>query len=222
MRCAWAALGYQGVVVQESYYANNSASRYESDSLAKTATALVVGAAVYAGLFTLDTPLSEYGVPPVCDDGSQTCWKMANCTGVVDCPKGDLGFYSTVTARHILAQSSGCVTGKGCYAAPGTAFTYDSEQYISHLSYLVGATAKQPAVQWATNNLMSKLGLENFYVDDGLGRDFSAGGKWRVAVYVSGLYQGCTASRVLHIRWGSASGVKGPFCSGGIGGYSAV
>jgi len=115
-------------------------------------------------------------VKPTCFDGTTTCWKIKNCTGVPNCPTGDDGYFAQVTARHILAQSSGCTTYQGCFAAPGTAFTYDSEQYISHLSYLLGVTSKQPAVQWATNNVMAKLGLEDFYVDDELGHDFSAGG----------------------------------------------
>ena len=55
------ALPEKGVIVQENYFANNSASQYESDSLAKTATALVIGAAIYLGLFDLDTPIAHYG-----------------------------------------------------------------------------------------------------------------------------------------------------------------
>ena len=60
----------------------------------------------------------------------------------------------------------GCVTGEGCTAAPGTAFTYDSEQYIEHISYLIGKTAKIPAVEWVTKMMTKKLGLPDFYALD--------------------------------------------------------
>jgi CubicO group peptidase (beta-lactamase class C family) len=168
-----------GVIVHESTYANRSDTQYESDSLAKTATALVIGAAVHAGLFDLDTPLAAYGMAPTCS-GDEECWR-ANCTG---CPTGPLGFWPNMTARALLAQASGCVTGEGCSHPPGTAFTYDSEDYIQHLAHLlderVRATSGGTALQWASQ-LMATLGLPAFYADDDVGDEFSAGGGQRLS-----------------------------------------
>ena len=107
-----------GVIVHESTFVNRSDTQYESDSLAKTATALVVGAAVEAGLFELDVPLARYGVRPRCGGGApQDCWR-AHCPPGRPCPDGPLGFWPNVTARTLLSQSSGCVTGRGCFAEP--------------------------------------------------------------------------------------------------------
>jgi CubicO group peptidase (beta-lactamase class C family) len=53
-----------GVIVHETYYANTSSSVYESDSLAKTTTAALLGVAVQDGLLDIDRPLREYGVEP--------------------------------------------------------------------------------------------------------------------------------------------------------------
>ena len=112
-----------GVIVHETTFANTSNTTYESDSLAKTATALVVGAALHAGLFDLDTPLASYNVTPTCDDGSKDCWR-ARCPS---CPPGPLGFWPNQTARTLLSQASGCVTGQGCFRPPGKAFTVSSK-----------------------------------------------------------------------------------------------
>ena len=49
-------------IVHETYYANTSATKYETDSLAKTAIAQLVGIAVTRGYLDLDTPIERYGV----------------------------------------------------------------------------------------------------------------------------------------------------------------
>ena len=167
-----------GEIIHESIFANSSDTRYESDSLAKTATALVIGAAVHAGLVDIDTPLADYGVKPSCGDDGFDCWR-ARCKG---CPPGPLGFWPNQTARTLLAQTSGCVTGEGCSRPPTTAFTYDSEVYIQHLAHLLGHRVRiapgvthRTALSWASS-FMAKLGLPDFYASDGLGDEFSAGG----------------------------------------------
>ena len=175
-----------GVIVHESTFVNRSDTQYESDSLAKTATALVVGAAVEAGLFELDVPLARYGVRPRCGAGApQDCWR-AHCPPGRPCPDGPLGFWPNVTARTLLSQSSGCVTGRGCFAEPGTAFTYDSESYIQHLAHLldqrVSASSPNATARQFGSALLAKLGLPHFYAADrGApgdvdGREFWAGG----------------------------------------------
>ena len=61
--------------------------------------------------------------------------------------------------------------------APGTAFTYDSNIYISHLSYIIGQRANgTSAVRWATDNYAVPLGLPSLFEYDEFGPDFSAGG----------------------------------------------
>lgn len=99
-------------------------SRYESDSLGKQSTANLAVAAASAGLFDLDTPLAHYNV-------TSTSWP----------PK----WWPLVTARHLLGQVGGCVTGgnsgvpgyEQCYSPPGTNWTYDSEIFVGHLSKLI-------------------------------------------------------------------------------------
>ena len=94
-------------------------------------------------------------------------------------------FWPKVTARHLLSQTGGCVTGETsglpgypeCYSAPGTNWTYDSEDFIGHLSLLVNATAGGvPAVEWATKNFAEVLGLGDLYKWDDDGTNFAAGG----------------------------------------------
>lgn len=164
-----------GMIVYESYdKGGGEDAAYEADSLAKTATALVVGAAIRAGFFDLDTPLAAYGLAPKCPGGSY-CWRVVNCTLDKECPSGPLGYYPNVTARVLLAQSSGCVTGTGCTAAPGTAFTYDSEVYIQHLVKLIAQTCGTTPREFASA-FMDKLGLVGYYDNDEMGGGFSAGG----------------------------------------------
>ena len=97
-----------------------------------------VGAAVHRGLFDLDTPIAKYGVKP------QANWSV---TGT--------DYFPAVTARHLLAQASG--VGR---VAPGSFYTYDSDEYIQHLSYLLNATAgvNTTAKQWATDHFAVPLG----------------------------------------------------------------
>lgn len=105
-----------GVVVHESYYGGrNSSSLVTIDSVGKTLTALIVGAAVTQGLLDIDRPIHSYGVKPA----AGVDWG---------------GYWLNVTTRHLLGQSS----GQGKYP-PGTAFTYDSGDYIGHLSPLLRA-----------------------------------------------------------------------------------
>ena len=63
---------------------------------------------------------SEWCSIPPGDDG---CW--------VDCHTGK-SYWPRVKARHLLTQTSGV----GLFE-PGTAWTYDSYVYISHLAYLI-------------------------------------------------------------------------------------
>ena len=99
--------------------------------------------------------------------------------------RGARRWWPKVTARHLLSQTGGCVTGETsglpgypeCYSAPGTNWTYDSEDFIGHLSLLVNATAGGvPAVEWATKNFAEVLGLGDLYKWDDDGTNFVAGG----------------------------------------------
>ena len=144
-----------GVIVQESYYGESQVeSKYESDSLAKTGSALLVLAAASAGLFDLDTPLANYGVK---NGGWPPKW------------------WPQVTPRHLLTQTGGCVTGghsgvpgyEDCYSPPGSNWTYDSETFIEHLSDLLHVTTNQSSREWATTQFAAKLGLADLYQDDG-------------------------------------------------------
>jgi len=142
-------------------------------SAAKTVIAALIGVAVQHGLFDIDTPIMQYGVHP----GKGSNWSR---TGV--------DFFPNVTARHLLSQSSG-----GGSWFPGTALTYDSDEYIQHLSYLLNATAGKNATarQWATSEFAIPLGLPQLYAyqgpdpaargdtptaDEGGNADISAGG----------------------------------------------
>jgi hypothetical protein len=109
-----------GVIVHERYYGDsNASSKYESDSLGKQGTALLLTLAATKGLIDLDTPLAHYGV----EAGAGT-WPP--------------NWFAKVTARHLLSQTGGCVTGGNsgipgypqCYSPPGTNWTYDSEDFI--------------------------------------------------------------------------------------------
>eukprot|EP00039_Didymoeca_costata_P018836 m.335179 g.335179 ORF g.335179 m.335179 type:complete len:657 (+) comp17530_c0_seq1:36-2006(+) len=144
-----------GYIVHEQYHHNNSETLYESDSMGKTATAAAIGVAVYQGLIDLDKPIIEYNLSS----------DMANwsATGV--------DYFKVVTTRHILSQASGY--GR---VAPGSFFTYDSDNYIQYLSYVLQAvTGELPAV-WATRELAAPLGIPNLYTFDELDGQISAGG----------------------------------------------
>eukprot|EP01052_Picozoa_sp_SAG31_P057786 SAG31_NODE_17294_length_676_cov_1.228769_1_plen_164_part_00 len=112
-----------------------------------------------------DTPLAHYNVTPAPNSWPPQWWPL-------------------VTARHLLGQVGGCVTGgnsgvpgyEQCYSAPGTNWTYDSEVFIGHLSKLIGKTAGMPALEWAKRFYAAPLGVPGLYDNDGVAPDFSAGG----------------------------------------------
>jgi hypothetical protein len=113
-----------GAIVHERYYGDaNAGAKYESDSLGKQGTSLIMTMAATRNLIDLDKPLASYNVTPM-----PNTWP----------PK----WWPNVTARHLLSQTGGCVTGgnsgvKGypqCYSAPGTNWTYDSEDFIGALT----------------------------------------------------------------------------------------
>jgi hypothetical protein len=78
-------------------------------------------------------------------------------------------------------------------APPGTKFTYDSNVYISHLSYLLHHVTGEPPVEWATREFAIPLGLPDFFAYDNFGEEVSAGGgqlmSCRDALRVCGLPQ---------------------------------
>ena len=148
-----------GVIVHESYYSNTSSSVYESDSLGKTITAAMVSAAIEQGLVDLDVPIAQYGVTPGAN------WSVSG-----------VDYFPEVTLRHLLAQASGYGTLK-----PGTKMTYDSDQYIQHISYAITAAAKKSgkarnALEFASSEFATALGIPDLYTYDGTGEDISAGG----------------------------------------------
>ena len=112
-----------GVIVHEKYFGDaNAGAKYESDSLGKQGTALIMTMAATKGLIDLDKPLAEYGVKAGPNTWPPHWWR-------------------NVTARHLLSQTGGCVTGgvsgvegyPQCYSPPGTNWTYDSEDFIGAL-----------------------------------------------------------------------------------------
>ena len=160
-----------GVLVHERYFGTSTAdSRYESDSLGKQGTSLVLAMAASKGLIDLDTPLAHYGVNNTGDDGAAGSWPAE--------------WWPKVTARHLLSQTGGCVTGGNsgvagfpqCYSPPGTNWTYDSEDFVGHLSKLITAASGMPAVEWATKHFAEAIGIPHLYAEDGAGSDFVAGG----------------------------------------------
>lgn len=128
-----------GVVVYDSYRTPdvNNETLLAIDSIGKTMTALVVGHAVHLGLLDIDRPLHTY-IDPMRGTNWSTWWR-------------------NVTTRHLLSQTS----GQGKFP-PGTAFTYDSDEYIGHLSPLLrkvsGVTPRAFAASFA-----AKMGLPHLY-----------------------------------------------------------
>ena len=124
-----------GYLIHESYFGNTSDSLYETDSLGKTVTAALFGTAVQDKLIDIDKPLVSYGVKPTTHFDYGHSWGS---------------FFPNVTTKSLLAQSSGYGV-----VQPGTEFTYDSEEYIQHLSYALSAvvpkneTALSYAQKWA-------------------------------------------------------------------------
>eukprot|EP00755_Sulcionema_specki_P015208 Sspe_Gene.9600::Locus_3223_Transcript_2_2_Confidence_0.364_Length_3296::g.9600::m.9600 len=134
-----------GVIVHEEYYSNSSNTSMEVDSAGKTVTAALIGAAIKQGLFDLDIPLVQYGVVPKAN------WSRAG-----------VDYYPQVTARHLLGQASGV----GVFP-PGTVSTYDSNDYIQHLTHLLEEQVRRAGYsssqEWATKNFASVLGIPDLY-----------------------------------------------------------
>ena len=128
-----------GVVVYDSYRTPDvhNESLLPIDSIGKTMTALLVGHAVHLGLLDIDRPLHTY-IDPMPNVNWSTWWP-------------------NVTTRHLLSQTS----GQGKYP-PGTAFTYDSDQYIGHLSPLLRKISGVSPREFATS-FASKMGLPHLY-----------------------------------------------------------
>lgn len=150
-----------GVIVHESYFANTSESIYESDSLAKTFTAALVGVAVQQGLVDIDQPLADMpGMKPHAN------W---SANGV--------DYFPRATARNLLSQSSGYGV-----VPPGERLTYSSDFFTQELSHLLTAATRAKtnrsggAIQWASDNFATPLGLPELYAYDGLGEEISATG----------------------------------------------
>ena len=146
----------EGAIIHESYYANTSESVYETDSMAKTFTAALLGVAVQQGLIDIDKPLRSYGVEP------HGHW---NTTGV--------DYFHNVTARNLLSMSSGYGV-----VPPGTRMTYSSGAFTQELSYLLSAAsnASGGAIQYASDNFAVPLGIDELYAYDDVGEQISAAG----------------------------------------------
>jgi len=166
-----------GAIIHEEYGDQSSeAALQEIDSLGKWISAMIVGAAMEAGYFNLDTPLIEYGLQPQCGNKHVTdCFQMKVCPAGVECPNSTLGFYPNITARVLLAQASGCEEGEGCFAAPGTVFSYDSGMYLQHLSAIIAHTTGRSALDFASY-FMEKLGIPKFFAYDEVKDGWSVGG----------------------------------------------
>ena len=82
-----------------------------------------------------------------------------------------------MTARHLITQT----TGLGNYP-PGSQFTYDSDQYINHLAYLISKVTNESSQTWATREYALPMGLSpDIFAYDGFvdpidGNEFSPGG----------------------------------------------
>lgn len=173
-----------GVVIHETYYngATKDSMHYLS-SAGKTAVALVIGAAVRAGVISLDTPLIDYGV--VAPDSDNTPRTSLGTALPVGGGGGSPAFskhatsnvnwggsWSQVTTRHLLAQ----VTGRG-NAEAGTTFDDDGDGVVlGALSRLLrSATGESPST-WARKHLTGPLGVPDFFEHDDLRGHISAAG----------------------------------------------
>lgn len=122
------------------------------------------------GLIDIDKPLAEYGVKPATSDGgSGPQFERGHSWG---------SFWPNVTVRSLLAQSSGYGV-----VPPGSSFTYDSQEYIQHLSYALAAVVPGGDVlKWARANYAVPLGFDSFFdyddvqPDQGGPQQISAGG----------------------------------------------
>lgn len=147
-----------GYIVHEHYDSwSNEQSTFESDSMGKTAVAAIIGLAEYKGLLDIDKPIASY--TNISDQ--LAVW---NATGV--------NFFPQLTVRHLLSQASGY--GR---VSPGLFFTYDSDNYIQYLSYVLGAVTGEDPVTWVTREFAVPMGLGTLFLFDALPTgDISAGG----------------------------------------------
>ena len=60
----------------------------------------------------------------------------------------------------------GLVTRYGM-VPPGSKFTYDSDDYIQYLSYVLGASAGEPPVDFATREFAEPMGIPDLFAYDG-------------------------------------------------------
>ena len=140
------AVAKDGELLYELDYrreAGKPAPLIESDSAGKTITALLVGVLVTKHSLDLDSTLESHGVRPQAD------WGPGN------------KYFPNVTIRHVLSQTSGV----GKYE-PGEAFTYDSGDYLQHLTALIAAVSGQAPKAWAKESLGVPLGIPELYAND--------------------------------------------------------
>lgn len=141
-----------GVIVHEDYW--NGATKdtpIETDSAGKTVSAALVGAVAAKGYLDVDKTLESYGVEP------QASWGH---------------YWPNITAKHLLAQTSGL--GR---VEPGKYFTYDSDSYIQHLSYLMTkVTPESSAFEFANKYFAKPLGIPDLYKYDDIDPEVSIGG----------------------------------------------
>jgi CubicO group peptidase (beta-lactamase class C family) len=140
------AVAKDGELLYELDYrreAGKPAPLIESDSAGKTITALLVGVLVTKHSLDLDSTLESHGVRPQAD------WGPGN------------KYFPNVTIRHVLSQTSGI----GKYE-PGEAFTYDSGDYLQHLTALIAAVSGQAPKAWAKESLGVPLGIPELYAND--------------------------------------------------------
>ena len=149
-----------GYLIHESYFGNSSEALYETDSLGKTTTAALFGVAVEEGLIDIDKPLQDYGVKPT------THWEDGHSWG---------SFFPKVTAKSLLAQAGGYGV-----VEPGSEFTYDSQEYIQHLSYaLTAVSANKSALQYAREKFAVPMGMPEYFDYDDI--DETQGGPQQIA-----------------------------------------
>ena len=158
-----------GVIIEEQYFGNTSESLYETDSLGKTAVVMTYGIAAQQGLLDIDKPLADYGVEPATARGPGPTFEGGHSWGK---------FWPNVTMRTLMAQSSGYGI-----VEPGSSFTYDSQEYIQHLSYGLSAVVpNKSALAFAKEHYAVPMGApEYFDYDDilpeqGGPQQISAGG----------------------------------------------
>ncbi len=123
--------------------AGKPAPLIESDSAGKTITALLIGVLATKYNLSLDSTLESHGVRPQAD------WGPGNT------------YFPHVTIRHVLGQ----VAGSGKYP-PGAEFTYDSDDYLQHLTALIAAVSKQTPKAFAKENFAVPIGIPELYAND--------------------------------------------------------